>query len=201
MGLGTVWEAKGLTLSADQGCPYSQDSAASREWQALSGCLGSPPVEFDFEDGTKCGHWDEECMQSELMTGFDSGGMELSRVTIGSLEDLGYIVDYSQADNYTSSHIAESCLCDPSLASHGNLRTEKKPNKKRKLSDKGQKQAVEFGQKHLKDMEKHSKTHDKVIQDSPVLFVADQVVSVLFVENGLVHAVEVSGENKKKNKV
>jgi len=36
------------------------------------------------------------------MTGWaDKGEEPLSRVTVGTLEDFGYTVDYSQADNYS----------------------------------------------------------------------------------------------------
>ena len=37
---------------------------------------------------------------SELMTGVSTGSNELSKITIGYLGDLGYLVDYNQADNY-----------------------------------------------------------------------------------------------------
>ena len=39
-------------------------------------------------------------LNSELMTGVSSGDTELSKITIGYLKDLGYYVDYNQADNY-----------------------------------------------------------------------------------------------------
>jgi hypothetical protein len=34
------------------------------------------------------------------MTGYANGDMPISRVTVGALEDLGYRVDYSQADTF-----------------------------------------------------------------------------------------------------
>ena len=37
---------------------------------------------------------------SENMTGVSTGGNEVSRISIGLLEDMGYDVDYSQADTY-----------------------------------------------------------------------------------------------------
>ena len=39
-------------------------------------------------------------LSSEIMTGWSTGGNELSRITIGFLEDLGYTVDYTVADEY-----------------------------------------------------------------------------------------------------
>lgn len=52
--------------------------------------------------GTADSHWREVYLQDELMTGFASGsGEPLSRVTIGALEDLGYVVDYAAADDWS----------------------------------------------------------------------------------------------------
>ncbi len=52
--------------------------------------------------GTADSHWREVYLQDELMTGFASGsGEPLSRVTIGALEDLGYVVDYGAADDWS----------------------------------------------------------------------------------------------------
>lgn len=69
------------------------------------------PLENDGGPGTKGGHWDEvyggafdtglvsnitgEDMRYELMTGWADSPTFLSSVTLGALEDLGYIVDYS----------------------------------------------------------------------------------------------------------
>ena len=42
----------------------------------------------------------------------NEGSNPLSRVTIGGLEDLGYIVDYSNAGTYTRDNIDPTCLCN-----------------------------------------------------------------------------------------
>jgi hypothetical protein len=69
------------------------------------------PIERDYGTGTACGHIDEECFENELMTGFRAiagVNMPISRITIGILEDLGYVVDYNAAGSY-------SCVCDRRL--------------------------------------------------------------------------------------
>ena len=45
----------GLQLRDDDGsCPYAADSAASREYQALSGCSDAAvPIEYDGAEGTR----------------------------------------------------------------------------------------------------------------------------------------------------
>ena len=71
------------------------------------------PVELAGGSGTANAHWNEVDgglsptgivsvshgmdLQDELMTGWASGNFFLSRTTLGSLDDLGYIVDYSKA--------------------------------------------------------------------------------------------------------
>jgi len=52
--------------------------------------------------GTRDAHWRESTFANELMTGFVSLGTNpLSTVTIASLQDLGYMVDLTQAEPYT----------------------------------------------------------------------------------------------------
>ena len=60
------------------------------------------PVEGGGGAGTANAHWRESVFRSELMTGFIvSAPNPLSRVTIGSLQDLGYVVDYGTADPFS----------------------------------------------------------------------------------------------------
>ena len=61
------------------------------------------PLETGGGSGTALVHWSKSVFDNELMTGFvEAAGvaMPLSIVTIGSLQDLGYTVDYNAADAY-----------------------------------------------------------------------------------------------------
>jgi len=65
---------------------------------------GNPvPVENTGGSGTRDSHWRETTFGRELMTGFyNSGALNpLSRITIGSLEDLGYQVNYNASEPYS----------------------------------------------------------------------------------------------------
>jgi Leishmanolysin len=94
-------------------CFYRGDSIAGREYRAISGCVDAVPLE-ESTSGSDCSHWEEFCFDNELMTPFlNSTGNPISRVTVGSLEDLGYTVDYSGADNYTTFNPACKCNRDP----------------------------------------------------------------------------------------
>jgi hypothetical protein len=59
--------------------------------------------------GTRDSHWRETILQAELMTGIiEQPGvpMPLSKVTIASMADLGYQVDYSKADIFVGNLLA-----------------------------------------------------------------------------------------------
>jgi hypothetical protein len=88
-------------------CFYRGDTEAAKRFQDISGCPSG--TEIPMTDS--CGHWSEDCFQdSELMGPF--GGEALSEITVGSLEDLGFEVDYSQADRMYKSDLAPKCRCN-----------------------------------------------------------------------------------------
>ena len=90
--------------------PLFKGELTNREYQALGGS-GQTPVEDEYGAGTQCSHWDEGLFAHELMTGFSNEGeMPLSRLTIASLADLGYEVDFSKADPYALPSCLTSCL-------------------------------------------------------------------------------------------
>ena len=51
--------------------------------------------------GTADGHWRESVFRTELMSGFIAApGNPLSRMTVASLQDMGYTVDLDKAEPY-----------------------------------------------------------------------------------------------------
>jgi hypothetical protein len=112
-GIGTLWNNTGIAGLPAANCPYN-GPRANAEYKNITGC-NVVPTENDGTpgDGTFCSHWDEGCMKSELMTGYLNKGLNpLSRITIATLEDLGYTVDYSSAETYTGNDVLLSCRCD-----------------------------------------------------------------------------------------
>lgn len=84
---------------------------ALREWENI--CGDSPlPIETDGGDGTAGGHWDEDCLRGELMTGYLSNDNPLSRITVATLDDLGYSVDYGAAAPFSARDVSSRC-CNP----------------------------------------------------------------------------------------
>ena len=68
------WESTGVVTRRRQNgqnvYTYNGNNAI-REWESI--CGNTPlPIETDGGDGTAGGHWDEDCLRGELMTGTDS---------------------------------------------------------------------------------------------------------------------------------
>lgn len=103
IGIGTIWDRKGLLANAGTANPTFTGSAAKREYGKLRGTGPTAvPVENTGRPGTRDGHWRETVFRNELMSGFISElGNPLSRVTVASLEDLGYKVDMSAAEKFS----------------------------------------------------------------------------------------------------
>ncbi len=112
LGIGTIWRARadqllrpGLThcndSALDPELPRTYKGAlAVGEFNDLGG-VGEPPV------APGCGHWHQQTFVNESMVPsrvINPDGDNLtpvSRVTLGSLHDLGYVVAYEMADAYT----------------------------------------------------------------------------------------------------
>jgi hypothetical protein len=102
LGLGTLWARASLVQGAGTADPFYTGSRAVSGF-ALGGgtVLNGVPLENTGGTGTRDSHWRETLLGNELMTGFiNSGGNPLSRITIGSLMDLGYQVNFGAADGY-----------------------------------------------------------------------------------------------------
>jgi hypothetical protein len=110
VGFGTVWPEKKLLGGANGTDPYFSGARARTAFLESNGGDGYTlgrivPVENngDIGDGTRNSHWRESVFGTELMTGFlgDAPSPPLSRTTIESLGDLGYLVYPSAADDFS----------------------------------------------------------------------------------------------------
>ena len=117
LGFGTEWGSC-LSLPSNPpgtindtyfSCPKAQAQFDSIGGGSYSGgnivpvenCGEAPYVSPNCGTGTVNGHWREVAFVNELMVGFLPSNPQLSVVTIASLEDIGYTVNYAGADNYT----------------------------------------------------------------------------------------------------
>jgi hypothetical protein len=105
LGIGTLWKDRNLLRGSGTNNPEYTGIYAMHEYAKLRDNVKTPrpiPVENTGGPGTAEGHWSEATFDHELMTGYaeDTANMPLSRMTVASLQDLGYVVDYAAADEY-----------------------------------------------------------------------------------------------------
>ena len=109
IGIGTIWSHKSLLNGAGTNNPMFIGPNATREYGVLRGTgPTSVPVENTGGQGTADSHWRDTVFGNELMTGFvGSAGNPLSRMTVASLQDMGYGVNLGAAEPYQlPSHLA-----------------------------------------------------------------------------------------------
>ncbi|MDV6373806.1 leishmanolysin-related zinc metalloendopeptidase [Deinococcus arenicola] len=102
LGIGTLWQQFGLVSGIGGTNPTYKGVSGLREYRAAGGTLSTVPVENQGGPGTAGGHWRETVFKTELMTGYLNSGVlnPLSRMSVGSLQDMGYTVNYGAADAY-----------------------------------------------------------------------------------------------------
>jgi hypothetical protein len=102
LGIGTVWKRKRLLRGAGTSNPTFIGTTAKVEFGILKGTgPAAVPVENTGGPGTADGHWRETVFRNELMSGFIAApGNPLSRVTVASLQDMGYVVNLDAAEPY-----------------------------------------------------------------------------------------------------
>jgi hypothetical protein len=101
LGIGTLWDYQDL-INPVSNSQYIGTNGLSA-WRTVSGNANASfvPLETAGGRGTAGVHWSENTFGDELMTGYVDSTMPISIVTIGTLADLGYTVNYAQADPYT----------------------------------------------------------------------------------------------------
>lgn len=104
LGLGTLWQTKGLLTGAGGSDPFFTGAQARVTFDEIGGASyvggGKVPVENTGGPGTRDGHWRESVFGNELMTGFIDGPNPLSTVTSAQFIDLGYQVNLAASDAF-----------------------------------------------------------------------------------------------------
>ena len=112
IGVGTLWNLKGL-LSGSGTPDVRFDGPLAREacvndHGGITPCINAVPVENCLDLSQSCGagtinsHWKESIFGIELMTGFlNATANPMSRMTIQSLADLGYVVNTLPAEPFS----------------------------------------------------------------------------------------------------
>jgi Bacterial pre-peptidase C-terminal domain len=110
LGIGTLWENNGRNLIHAKSDTYASDSYAALAYGELTGTFAPTaiPLSKDKDATGKSiyGHWSESVLGDELLTPEAEGaGMRipLSQVTIASLRDIGWNVNYGAAEAFVLS--------------------------------------------------------------------------------------------------
>lgn len=103
IGIGTIWDLKKLIVGAGTSNPTFKGTSARKEFGDLKATSpANVPVENTGGPGTRDGHWRESVFRNELMSGFISeAGNPISRMTVASLQDMGYKVNLQAAEPYS----------------------------------------------------------------------------------------------------
>ena len=101
LGIGTLWEILFLRFGNMYAGIHAMDI-----WKNDYGCSDSLPLDPSV-------HWDENCLTNELMTPVLTFGdaNPITKITVGTLEDIGYTVDYEMAEDLTSNTVDRSVCC------------------------------------------------------------------------------------------
>lgn len=129
LGIGTIWSLKKLLKGANTANPTFTGKEAKKEYGKLrtppSGAT-AVPVENTGGGGTRDSHWRELVFRNELMSGFIAAAKNpISRMTVASLQDMGYTVNLNAAEPYSLPNLmslAESgTLLEAESSIHGEI--------------------------------------------------------------------------------
>lgn len=115
LGIGSLWDQFGLRTGSCTADPFFNGQNATDRFFGIGGSHpNGPPIHNQDGAGSICSHWRESAFGNELMSPFISGSNNpLSVVTIGSLHDMGYLVDYNAADPFSFGAAAWHALAAP----------------------------------------------------------------------------------------
>lgn len=121
LGVGTIWANRGLLTGAGTSNPRFRGAQATAAYNEIFGVNElSVPVEGNNSPvGSRDSHWRESVFGNELMSPYISGSSNpISRVTVGSLADVGYTVNFAAADNFAPG--LSRLTVGPGMGSPGN---------------------------------------------------------------------------------
>jgi hypothetical protein len=113
LGIGTLWANFNLienprwtgNVENPNNFPEYTGVKGNNEWNIYGG-VGQLPIEYNGGRGTADGHWKYDKLRGEIMTGWLSRSESpVSKITLGSLDDMGIKVYYDKADDWDINEI------------------------------------------------------------------------------------------------
>ena len=133
LGFGTLWAGFNLVNGLGTANPTYTGANALREYKSIFATPAtSVPVENVGRVGSVGSHWRESLFHTELMTSIaenNGTAMPISRITVGQFADLGYTVNYAQADAYTKPAIRGATTPAPAIPTQRKMLFVDPPNR------------------------------------------------------------------------
>ena len=173
MGIGLLWdELQLIKQNGSDDWEYVGEQAVSR-FRDVSGC-DAIPIESNGN------HWSEDCLGNELLTNdiVDSNN-QLSTITVASLADMGYQVNYGPAETLTLLNLNPNCWCTRRRLQR-RIQTDEGSTRPQ-LSEEGLQNAIRYGQRVLAE--------DQRVRSNNGL--VNSAISVFYEEGGTIFGVTV----------
>jgi hypothetical protein len=121
LGIGSMWGnvREGSAGDANNDPRYVGVNGVAG-YKRLGGLRSSIPVANTGGGGTENSHWREATFEDELMSGYASGHMPVSIMTVKSLQDLGYTVVESKAEPYSIPLVHKNAFKTEASSTFGN---------------------------------------------------------------------------------
>ena len=140
-------------------------------------------------------------MQNEVLT-FTLGKKKISRITLGALEDLGYVVNYTAADPYGMNDIGTCSGCNRRNLKHSSSTSsamiDEHPKSKTSChSGVVHQRALRHGRKMLRDVHDHHMKQSKpTTTPEGFMYVGNRRVTVMYEhEDGILCSVDVLNDD------
>ena len=185
LGIGTLWER----LSLRSNNTYIGKNAVD-VWRKQYGCTDLPPL-------GSSGHWDEACFTDELMSPvltFEDAN-PITKISVGALEDIGYIVDYTKAEDLTNNSVNKTACCNTRTGLRGFGENGHRNLLKKAISNLGEDDSTEkpsgisaalysdAKEVAMKQLRKNRENAPKIRDDAGTLYVGDLFMHVYVLSN------------------
>jgi hypothetical protein len=123
-----------------------------------------------------------ECLKEEILT-LSVGKKKISRITLGALEDLGYVVNYTAADPYGASDIGKCAGCGRRI----NEQAAAPISSSSCHHGSSYENAIIQGRKMLRKVSQKYKNQDMTKLPEGIVYMGDQQISVAYMhEDGTI---------------
>ena len=183
LGIGSLWAKIGVDGTKANNCTYT-GARANAEYKAISNC-DVVPTQQVVKPG-RCGRWAENCLGAELMTPVLNSKVDnpLSRITMASLEDMGYTVNYAAADPFGAANL-KCTPCTTTRRLNGLARQwNSSSSRQRTLSAKSYQMVMNYGKSAL--AQNRIQDTSRFVDD--MTYVDDKVMTVLVKEGGRIYS-------------